>query len=449
MIIRATQKLLKNIKGGVKKADEVPAESFVSEWYADVISATFKGKMVVVYLHAPTYMVVIAEGKTIQSTYPKFLKRLEQLMVRFQFPEQFIEEHVRHSGAPQITKTGSRSILGVFNQIKSHIDYSFAASFSYEEIDFEYIENVLMDRINTLHNSWLRPMDVWDAYFKGEDLYKEKSGQQKDDLVIKLKPNSGLTKEEDLYMENEIMKMEIEQRLGGSFATLDNEDINPELENLFLKHIKAFEERRSDASKTTPHALIKNVKFPESDTLTEYMLGKQYRRLVDKLEKVNIVVNFLGEYSVKTQYDFIRNELLPLEIDHFDMPGMIHGFIYEEFHPNHELDLENLSKRLLTFIIEREMSADSLADFTADHVDYNGEIMTLTEFMEQIKLLEYTNHFVETTHFRIEKIEFDEEFFHGKVAGYLKEHLKSRVYFTFNFIRNESFWGLVSVDLKV
>ncbi len=60
-------------------------------------------------------------------------------------------------------------------------------------------------------------------------------------------------------------------------------------------------------------------------------------------------LDILGEYPDRLIYTFITEELFDHEMDDLQLPGYTTNFCYEEFHPNHELDIK---QRIIEFLIQ-------------------------------------------------------------------------------------------------
>jgi len=446
MLIRATQKLLKNSKNFELAPVETQAENILSEWYADIMSSTFPGKMLIIFLHTPSNITIITEGKTLKKCYPIFLERLKNLMTRFSFPQKFIDDYYVNLHEFTLTKTNSKRVNGYFNGVKSNIDAHLFEALSYENIDFTYLENALMNALyNNENKKYFSPTLFWNAFFNGEEMpdYSEKNTLNT--IVQLVEDHTKLSKVEDLYMENEIMKVEIEQRLGGVFATNSEESIDPEIENMFLKQIMAFDNNKENFIKTTPANLIGNVNFPPSSELSPAQLSKQLDRLIKKLYKVNINVDFLANYTELVKYNFLRDELIHEEIEHLDIPGMIHGFIYEEFHPNHDFDIRNIFKVFYYFLESDADDISSLKHIMQKNILFNNEKYNLEEFAQKIRYYKLSNNFIATMHYFIENISIELYNSEALVSGYIKEHLKKRVHFDVKLFYNDEFWRISEV----
>jgi hypothetical protein len=80
--------------------------------------------------------------------------------------------------------------------------------------------------------------------------------------------------------------------------------------------------------------------FPSESELNEHAIQIALDSLLKLLNKKQIKLEFLGEYNPRIKYKFITEELFEEKIPDNIAKDMTCHFIYEEFHPNHTLDLE-------------------------------------------------------------------------------------------------------------
>ena len=153
--------------------------------------------------------------------------------------------------------------------------------------------------------------------------------------------------EENLRMENELLRLKLQAELGGHSHSSGN--LPPEIENEFLKNIFAFEQNYASAKRIKIYDFLDKPGFKKADDLDDSSIEVALQEVTDLLFKKNIVVHFDDECHSRTRYHFITEELFEMETDDFKIPGMTTNFDYEEFHPNHKKDIEN---RALEFIDE-------------------------------------------------------------------------------------------------
>jgi hypothetical protein len=153
--------------------------------------------------------------------------------------------------------------------------------------------------------------------------------------------------EENLRMENELLRLKLQAELGGQSHSSGN--LPPEIENEFLKNIFAFEQSYTNAKRVKIYDFIGKPAFKKAEDLDDSSIKAALQEVTDLLSKKNIVVHFDEECDISTRYNFITKELFEKETDDFMIPGMTMNFDYEEFHPNHKKDIEN---RALEFLSE-------------------------------------------------------------------------------------------------
>jgi hypothetical protein len=147
VIIHSVQKLLNTSRLKASLYITQPNEGqYLHSWYARLLASGFPGKMMVMYVHEPSLMTVICKGKTIQGTWEPFLKRLQQLLVRYEFPETFIQKELFQAEGYAVSRTNSRSLLSHMNQIVFELEYVGRMAKDYDHISLDSLEAGLMGR---------------------------------------------------------------------------------------------------------------------------------------------------------------------------------------------------------------------------------------------------------------------------------------------------------------
>ncbi len=115
-------------------------------WYAKLIATGFPGKLLVMYVHDPSLMLVLTRGKTIKGTMPEFCSRLEALLHRSHFKDSIIDKEIPLLGEGYVvSKTSSKSMLGRMNGITENLEISCMRYRSYDTIDTAHIEDIYME----------------------------------------------------------------------------------------------------------------------------------------------------------------------------------------------------------------------------------------------------------------------------------------------------------------
>lgn len=165
LIIHCVQKLLNTSRlEAVLYITEPNEGQHLHSWYARLLSTGFPGKMMVMYVHEPSLMVVVCKGKTIQGTWEIFLKRLEQLLIRHGFPKVFIQKELSQVEGYSVSKTNSKSVLAHMNQMVFELEYRGRMADDYEHIPLDLIEDRMMDRLykygKRMHD-YRSPLKYW------------------------------------------------------------------------------------------------------------------------------------------------------------------------------------------------------------------------------------------------------------------------------------------------
>ncbi|MEO8416638.1 MAG: hypothetical protein ABI472_23435 [Ginsengibacter sp.] len=165
IILHAVQKLLKT--SGLQPAMYISAPSenqYLHAWYAKLLSTGFPGKLLVMYVHQPSLLLVLTRGRSINTTLPSFFSRLPQLLHRNNFKQEFIEQEIQLvEEGYVISRTNNRSMLGSMNAITVNIETSCRMSPLYELINLDDIEDDYLDwfTLDAASGRYLRTRDYW------------------------------------------------------------------------------------------------------------------------------------------------------------------------------------------------------------------------------------------------------------------------------------------------
>ena len=151
--------------------------------------------------------------------------------------------------------------------------------------------------------------------------------------------------EENLRIENEILKLKM-QAESNAVIMMDNE-MPPEIENLFLRNVQQFEEAFQNAKQVKLYDYICRPDYLPESILNDEEIPIELERLNTIMESNNVCLHVEGSYDPRVIYRFITEELFQHETDDMQIPGMTQNFSYEEFHPNHQLDIQ---RRTMDFI---------------------------------------------------------------------------------------------------
>lgn len=157
--------------------------------------------------------------------------------------------------------------------------------------------------------------------------------------------------EKNLRIENEILQMKLRAEFGGFCAGSSN--LPPGLENEFLKSVLEFERRYKDVKFIPVAELIGNPQLKKAAELSDQAIIMELERLRILLRSKQVVVSFLRKRDARFQYRFITEELMQHDTENIAMPGLIRYFVYEEFHPDHEMTIRDRTMNILASWFER------------------------------------------------------------------------------------------------
>ena len=172
--------------------------------------------------------------------------------------------------------------------------------------------------------------------------------------------NDDLNEEEreKLRLENEILKLKMQAQFGATFGGTESEEFTPEMEHAFLQNVLAFEEQYQNRKMIKVYDLVGRPEFKSVALLNEEEIKTELKRLVLHMKGKNVNIHVKAKYPGELLYKFITEELFEYETDDMQVEGMTKDFSYEEFHPNHKVDLEEATMRFLKNWFEQSFAND-------------------------------------------------------------------------------------------
>jgi hypothetical protein len=170
IIIHAVQKLLNTSKLKTSLyVTQAASGQLMHSWYARLVASSFTGKLLVMYVHQPSLLTIVCPGKTVKGTWPQFIERLPALLKRFDFPAEFIEAEMKEINGYVVAKTNSKSMLAHMNQIVWNLEYHCARYATYESIDLNFLEDLVMGYLYTGQkaNTYTTAKKYWQEVLHG------------------------------------------------------------------------------------------------------------------------------------------------------------------------------------------------------------------------------------------------------------------------------------------
>lgn len=161
--LHAVRKLLNTsrIRGDLLVTQKAEGQ-LMHDWYVTFTGTGFQGRLVMLYFHDPSMMVVATPGKSINTSFPAFRQRLQALLQRTAFPAGFIEREMPLTDGFAAGKTSDRSMLSSINQAVFSIDWRLRDFSRYEEIDFDWVEDMQMNNLHGRHQGkYMSAREYW------------------------------------------------------------------------------------------------------------------------------------------------------------------------------------------------------------------------------------------------------------------------------------------------
>ena len=188
--------------------------------------------------------------------------------------------------------------------------------------------------------------------------------------------------EENLRIENELLKLKLQAERGAFFSE-SRGSIPAETEAAFLQHIEQFEAAYEQAKETTVYEFIGKPDCKKAEALEPKDQQDALDGMLEMLEEKNIILEVIGEYPPAVIYEFITGEFFRHTFMPISVPGFMHCFTYEEFHPNHALSIERTANEFLDHWFQKEFSEYSV-ELADTFITADGRQLTREEIMTRL-----------------------------------------------------------------
>ena len=453
MLIRATKRAL-NLSHTITSQSPIEAND-LNEWYVTTARTAFKGKGLLLFVHHASLLTVIVEGKSIKRAFPRFKTRLTSLLKRSMFPSVLITKLLAETQTIEaITNTKNKSTVAYLNSIVSQVENRCLMFEHYDELDFDVEENLLLD---TLHRKidYFTPVSWWNNYIHGEDPYQDSTKTPVEHQLIQASKvnKDGLTLEEELHMENQVLKIDLEQKFGKpinlNFSGSNNPEIPLIVENEFLKQMSLFEKQMREAKETSIYQIVGSPKFKPITSLSGERLSIEIIRILKLLFKHHITVDFLADYEPTVVYHFLTEELMLKQIPKMNMPGFVTHFIYEEFHPNYEHEVTTQLTGLINDLFNPETEDDTLLEhLSGREIVLNNALVAPEHVLRAVRTFHLTQKSALVIGFDIKNITISEDHTYAKAVveivlkNEVKGKRKTKLPFIIEYHKGNKWWEI-------
>jgi len=163
----------------------------------------------------------------------------------------------------------------------------------------------------------------------------------------------------------------------------DDED-PPKPYNTWDEYFEDFDRQLETAPRITIRERIGNPEIRSVDEIPDAKLAGELDILIKLLYANNIVIEFIHEIGDREAYTFITEELLDETMDDIRIPDMYSHFIYEEFYPNDEDDIELWTGEFLDTFFKEGTEGVFIPIGDKELYDAEGNIISQDEFKKQI-----------------------------------------------------------------
>jgi hypothetical protein len=164
----------------------------------------------------------------------------------------------------------------------------------------------------------------------------------------------------------------------------DAEEGPPEPYNTWEEYFDDFDRQLEEAPQTTVRRRIGNPKIRPANEIPDSEIEAELDKLLELLYANNVVIDFIHDIGDREAYIFITEELLDETMDDIRIPDMYSHFIYEEFHPNDEDDVELWTGEFLDTFFKEGTEGFFIPIGDKELYDAEGNLISQKEFKEQI-----------------------------------------------------------------
>ncbi|QEC66882.1 hypothetical protein FRZ67_06035 [Panacibacter ginsenosidivorans] len=185
-----------------------------------------------------------------------------------------------------------------------------------------------------------------------------------------------MSDEEKLKAENDFLKMKMMLERGAEFEkTEEGNELSADIENQFLRNIMEFEKQFDQHKIITIFDKIgRPTQFKPVNEIPDNTMEDAWDELYNYMLNHGIDLSATNpKVTARELYRFATEELFDHQTDDINIPGMISGFIYDEFYPDYEYENTNAALECIKLIFEKEL---------AEHIPNLAKKITLNNHKE-------------------------------------------------------------------
>ncbi len=226
---------------------------------------------------------------------------------------------------------------------------------------------------------------------------------------------------EEIRVENELLNLKLEVEYGMLASNLSANP--PALENQWLNNVYNFEQRYKAARRIRVYDFLGRPAFKKMDELRPEEIGAELHRIQSIMERKGIALDCSCDHDDALIYRFVTEELFVHEIDDVSTENMVMHFIYEEFHPNHDLDLGRYANELIEIVFRKKWDRFDSHCF-AGRVEFKGCVYDNEGIAGIIQAFQEAHDSFSVEQFEIQDVKFELAKEHAEVEGRIRYRAK-------------------------
>lgn len=231
--------------------------------------------------------------------------------------------------------------------------------------------------------------------------------------------NSSQEQKDKFKAENGLLRLKLELEHGMKHS--ETSSLSPEVESQWLSYIYNFEQRHREAKKIKVYEVVGSPRFKAADELLPEEVPEALKQMLSLMEAKGVMLDCSCPYDDGLIYKFITEELFDYEMDDITVDGMVHHFIYEEFHPNYSHDLQRYATEFTKNLLLRKWNPEFDTHALSHTVSYKGKEYSEKDISSIILAFQEGRSF-ELEKLEIQKVSFDIEKGAGEVLASLGYH---------------------------
>lgn len=244
-----------------------------------------------------------------------------------------------------------------------------------------------------------------------------------------------------IKFENELLKLKLDVEFGLNQHSTSESALEPEVENAWLTSVYEFEQQFKDAKRIKVFEALGRPEIKKLADLKPEEVPAALDGLYRLMHRRGIALDCCCKYDEAIIYKFITEELFETDVDDIFIKGMVHHFIYEEFHPNHEYDLKENTEWFFREILDVEWNPEFQTHKFTDMVTFKGKEISKTALTPIIQMFQSDRIFtIESMDILQLNVDMDNK------KGFVKLHLA----YTANFQQQDQlFRGEAEVSFEL